>query len=118
MLLISESSVETIILSTFACKADFMVLSSNDIPLTVFKFFLSIPLLPPRAGIIKTLRKFLSCYSTSTVNSISTEAFNGRTAIPTADLACFPLSPNISRSNSLAPFTTAGCWVKVGTLAT
>ena len=48
-------------------------------------------------------------YSISTISSISTDAFKGSTAIPTADLACFPASPNISNSNSLAPFITAGC---------
>ena len=92
----------------FDFKALLSALSTKLIPLTVLRFFLGIPLLPPLAGIIKIRKNFLY-YLTSTVSSISTDAFNGRTAIPTADLACFPFSPNISNKSSLAPLTTAGC---------
>ena len=62
-------------------------------------------------GILKLLSfdfAFIN-YAISTVSSISTEAFKGSTAIPTAERACLPFSPKISNNNSLAPFTTAGC---------
>ena len=51
---------------------------------------------------------------TSKIKSISRGAFKGKTFTPTVDLACFPLSPKISKSKSEAAFNTFGCSVKSG----
>lgn len=64
-------------------------------------------------------RACLSVYSaTSNRNSISTAQPSGSSFTPIATRAWRPASPKISASRSLAPLTTAGCWLKPAALAT
>lgn len=49
-----------------------------------------------------------SAYSTSTIISTSTGMLNGNTAMPTAERACFPRSPNTSTMRSEKPLMTLG----------
>src|SRR5215469_182738 len=48
------------------------------------------------------------CHSTSTIISTSTALLKGSPAIPTAERACFPASPNTSTIKSENPFITFG----------
>ena len=62
--------------------------------------------LEPRAVVVLDLERF---FLSSKVNSTSTGEFNGSSATPIAERACFPFSsPHSAISNSDAPLTTAG----------
>ena len=52
------------------------------------------------------------------ITSISTGISFGSPAMPTADLAWRPLSPNTSTRRSEHPLITAGCWLNSGSLFT
>lgn len=59
-------------------------------------------------GATKKQIEYLSYYSTSTIISISTAMLLGREFMPTADLACFPFSPNTATIRSENPLITLG----------